>query len=53
MMNVFQYVKEWYKENCDGDWEHQYGASINTLDNPGWEVRVDLAFTELECLEIE
>ncbi len=53
MMNAFEYMKEWYKKNCDGDWEHQYGIKINTVDNPGWEVRIDLAFTGLEDVEIE
>jgi hypothetical protein len=33
---------------CDGEWEHQYGVEINTLDNPGWRIRIDLAGTRLE-----
>ena len=53
MMNAYEYIREWYKKNCDGDWEHQYGIQIGTLDNPGWEVRIDLALTELEDLNIE
>jgi hypothetical protein len=51
--DVFLFLKDWYKSNCDGDWEHQYGITINTLDNPGWEVKIDLAFTKLECLDID
>ncbi len=43
----------WYHRQCDGDWEHQYGIRIQTLDNPGWWMEVDLAETSLENLQIE
>ena len=36
---------------CDGDWEHTSGIEIGTLDNPGWQVRVDLSGTNLEGRE--
>jgi hypothetical protein len=36
-----------YIAQCDGAWEHTYGIKIETLDNPGWMLRVDLAETEL------
>jgi hypothetical protein len=32
----------WYRSRCDGDWEHQHGVRIGTLDNPGWSLDVDL-----------
>jgi hypothetical protein len=38
-------IQTWYKERCDGDWEHSYGVAITTLDNPGWNVEIDLADT--------
>lgn len=41
-------LKEWYKSNCDGDWEHSYGIKIDTLDNPGWSIDIDLVDTILE-----
>ena len=43
-------LQRWYAAQCDGDWEHTYGVSIETLDNPGWRLRVDLVGTELEAL---
>jgi hypothetical protein len=46
-INVLERLQQWYLEHCDGDWEHQHGASIETLDNPGWRVRVDLRGTPL------
>ncbi len=33
-------LQMWYLSNCDGDWEHQSGIKIETLDNPGWRVSV-------------
>jgi hypothetical protein len=38
----FNKLKEWYKSKCDGIWEHNYGISIETLDNPGWLVKIDI-----------
>lgn len=42
-------LMSWYASHCDGDWEHSYGVRIDTLDNPGWTVEIDLARTELEA----
>ena len=40
--DVWTWLQAWYVNQCDGDWEHQYGVTISTLDNPGWEVKIDL-----------
>ena len=37
----------WYSDQCDGKWEHTHGVTIETLDNPGRRLRVDLAGTSL------
>lgn len=47
-MDVLQEIQNWYSQQCDGDWEHSYGITIDTLDNPGWTVRIDLFDTD--CL---
>jgi hypothetical protein len=44
----FGFLAAWYREQCDGDWEHEFGIRIATLDNPGWDVEVDLTGTDLE-----
>lgn len=46
-MNALAQLQEWYRTQCNGDWEHTYGVSIGTLDNPGWTLEVDLAGTAL------
>lgn len=41
-------LERWYASQCNGDWEHQYGVNIETLDNPGWRIRIDLIGTRKE-----
>jgi hypothetical protein len=40
-----EWLMAWYRSQCDGDWEHQNSIRIETLDNPGWSLDVDLAAT--------
>ena len=41
-------LQKWYQSNCNEDWEHSFGVRIDTLDNPGWSVEIDLTDT---CLQ--
>jgi hypothetical protein len=41
-------IQTWYLDQCDGDWEHDWGVRIGTLDNPGWDVQINVAGTPLE-----
>ena len=47
-MSELQQIQEWYQSQCDGDWEHTYGVRIETLDNPGWSLTIDLEDTALQ-----
>ncbi len=47
-VGALQRLQQWYKAQCNGDWEHSYGVSIGTLDNPGWSLKVDLTDTPLQ-----
>ena len=40
-------LQNWYSSQCDEDWEHSHGVKIDTLDNPGWMLTIDLVDTEL------
>lgn len=44
-MELLQRLQRWYTINCNGDWEHSFGVSITTLDNPGWTVKINLIDT--------
>lgn len=47
-MTTLQKLQTWYASRCNGDWEHQFGITIETQDNPGWRVEIDLANTSLQ-----
>ncbi|MGV9215016.1 immunity 53 family protein [Micromonospora sp. RB23] len=50
---VWSWLQAWYATQCDGEWEHEYGIRIETLDNPGWSVRIDLGDTALSGMAYE
>jgi hypothetical protein len=52
-VNAFAQLQEWYQAQCNGDWEHTYGVSIGTLDNPGWTLEIDLTDTAMEGQRFE
>jgi hypothetical protein len=33
--NILQWLQSWYQSRCDGEWEHNYGVKIDTLDGNG------------------
>ncbi len=43
--HAFSLLEKWYQSRCDGEWEHSYGVTIESLDNPGWTVTIDLSDT--------
>ncbi len=43
---ILEQLQTWYANECNGDWEHTYGVKIETLDNPGWLVAIDLRETD-------
>jgi hypothetical protein len=46
-MDALTKLQQWYLAQCNGDWEHSFGISITSLDNPGWILEVDLEHTAL------
>ena len=48
MNEITRIIEEWYKSQCNGDWEHKHSISITSCDNPGWWVKIDLTGTPLE-----
>jgi len=41
-------LESWYVDQCDGDWEHGLGITIESLDNPGWMLRINIEATSLD-----
>jgi len=52
-MNDIQDLQAWYAQYCDGEWEHFCGIRIDTLDNPGWSLTVDLEDTHCQDQEFK
>ena len=50
--HVLDWLQKWFASQCDGDWEHEGGVTIETLDNPGWTVKINLEETELADREL-
>lgn len=51
-INLIDWLSEWFSLECNGDWEHENQIKIETVDNPGWDIEIDLRDTSLEHLEI-
>lgn len=47
MENV-NWLTDWFAARCDGEWESDFGITIETVNNPGWMVRIDLDGTGLD-----
>ncbi len=48
MCQQLEELEQWYLRQCNDEWEHRYGIEIQTLDNPGWSVRIELTGTDCE-----
>jgi Immunity protein 53 len=53
-VDTLTWLQTWFRSQCDGQWEHHEGITIESLDNPGWSVIISLAGTvATERLAIE
>ncbi|WBM74409.1 immunity 53 family protein [Saprospira grandis] len=50
--DILAWIEDWFSFHCDGDWEHQYGFTIKTIESGGWSLQIDLIETLLEDTEI-
>lgn len=46
-IEVLEWIQNWFKDNCDGEWEKSEVIQITTIENPGWEVEVDISNTSI------
>lgn len=52
-MEILEWIQHWFEDNCDGKWERGQGIQITTLENPGWEVEIDISNTSIANLKME
>jgi hypothetical protein len=58
VMGTLNWIQKWYVKQCNGDWEYSNGVRIDTIDNPGWKVKIsvedtDINDTPFESIDIE
>jgi Immunity protein 53 len=47
-MQPVEFLQSWYQARSNGTWERSHGITIESLDTPGWLVKIDLEGTPLE-----
>jgi len=47
-MTILERLEDCYLSHCNGDWEHRNGIEIDSLDNPGWRITIELTGTKGE-----
>jgi hypothetical protein len=52
-MEILDWIQNWFKTNCDGEWEHREVIQITTLDNPGWEIEIDISKTSIANMDLK
>lgn len=52
-MEIIDWIQNWFKDNCNGDWEKGEAIQIITIDNPGWEVEIDISTTSIASINLE
>lgn len=51
-MDALAWLQQWYRSQCDGEWEFRQGIKILSVSNPGWSVEIDVSDTVLEEVSI-
>lgn len=49
---MIEWLQNWYNEQCDGEWEHSNVIKIESIDNPGWSVKIDFNYTDILTSDI-
>lgn len=47
-MDILRWLQEWYNRFCWDEERHYYGIKIESLDNPGWSVKIEICDTPFE-----
>jgi len=49
-MSTLARLQAWYTNQCNDLWEHSSGVHIESCDNPGWWVKINLFGTHLQSV---
>ena len=45
MASALDRLQTWFLAQCDGAWEQGHSVSVATLDNPGWQLQINVDHT--------
>jgi hypothetical protein len=49
---LLNWLTSWFGQFCDGYWERENQIKIQTVNNPGWWIQIDLTDTPLENISV-
>ncbi len=52
-MDVLKFIQAWYSENADLAFEKKQRIKVETLENPGWYIEIDLRNTYLDGVSFD
>jgi hypothetical protein len=52
-MDNLDWIQNWFKDNCNGEWEKGEVIQITTLRKPGWELEIDISNTSIADINIK
>lgn len=52
MQNDLDWFCGWVAKHCDDEWEHGYPVILDTYDNPGWRLRVNLENSAMRSRQV-
>lgn len=47
-MDNLSWLATWFASQCDGEWESDYGLTLESVNNPGWALGIDLDGTGID-----
>ncbi|NBB51529.1 rhodanese-related sulfurtransferase [Rhizobium sp. CRIBSB] len=53
MGNEIAWLEQYLLGHANGEWEHDFGITIQSSDNPGWVVTIDLSEMARESLTVD
>lgn len=48
-----EWLESLFQSKCDGKWEHRLGIKIESIDNPGWWVTINVEQEHIEGLDCD
>lgn len=51
VIDNLEWLDGWYQRQCNGEWEHSKGVQLESLEQRGWQLTINLTGTSAENAE--